>query len=302
MKKKIFIFLSIIVWALYAISQASIMLNFTDLNIPSLQNKVSLVHFMTPGNNFVWSIFWLTSKSVSPVHIQLNTHSKTCTKQVRGLYFNSQRGKRLRPLDSDTLKLLQEQNPSYNNLEMTWGLYTTCGSGYGIFWYIKYTRWGVDSEIVAGTRLNYNTNKIIPAMANSFQYFDNKIPMGYIYDSNGGIGYIGGELSGQENLINYLNSWGSINSWFIYSGDTIISHNTGRETSGGNTNSAMETMRNLIVQWSVGLSQSIDEKERLSLLGNLENKTVIYNGSDINSSTLINFAKQKSQQLCQWNC
>ena len=43
----------------------------------------------------------------------------------------------------------------------------------------------------------------------------------------------------------------------------------------------------------------MDEKERLSLLGNFENKTVIYNGSDINSSTLINFAKQKAQQLCQ---
>jgi hypothetical protein len=49
----------------------------------------------------------------------------------------------------------------------------------------------------------------------------------------------------------------------------------------------------------VGLSKSMDEKERLSLLGNFENKTVIYNGSDINSSTLINFAKQKAQQLCQ---
>jgi len=34
-------------------------------------------------------------------------------------------------------------------------------------------------------------------------------------------------------------------------------------------------------------------------LGNFENKTVIYNGGDINSSTLINFAKQKAQQLCQ---
>ena len=43
-------------------------------------------------------------------------------------------------------------------------------------------------------------------MSNSFQYFDNKVPMGYIYDSNGGIGYVGGILSGDENLIHYLNS------------------------------------------------------------------------------------------------
>jgi len=45
----------------------------------------------------------------------------------------------------------------------------------------------VVSQIAAGTRLNYNDNKIIAAMANSFQYFDNKVPVGYLYDSNGGI-------------------------------------------------------------------------------------------------------------------
>lgn len=61
----------------------------------------------------------------------------------------------------------------------------------------------------------------------------------------------------------------------------------------------METMRNMIIQGSVGLSKSIHETERISLLGNLQNQTVIYNGSDINASTLINFAKQKAQGLCK---
>ncbi|MFA7298572.1 MAG: hypothetical protein WC010_02905 [Candidatus Absconditabacterales bacterium] len=301
MNKKIVIILTIIVCALYAVGNANIMLNFLDINTQSFQDKFSLIHFTAPGNNFVGSIFRLPTKSVSPTHITLGVHSKICTKQIRGLYFNSQRGKRLRPLDEDTLTLLQQQNPSYSSLQMTGGLFTTCdsGSNYGIFGYIEYTRGGVVSQIAAGTRLNYNDNKIIAAMANSFQYFDNKVPVGYLYDSNGGIGYVGGELTGDEDLINYLNSGGSINSGFIYSGDTIISHNPNRTTIIESGNNAMGTMRNLIIQGSVGLSKSIDEKERLSLLGNFENKTVIYNGSDINSSTLINFAKQKGQQLCQ---
>jgi hypothetical protein len=55
----------------------------------------------------------------------------------------------------------------------------------------------------------------------------------------------------------------------------------------------------MIIQGSVGLSKTIAETERLSLLGNFRNNTVIYNASDINSSTLINFAKQKTQELCQ---
>lgn len=61
----------------------------------------------------------------------------------------------------------------------------------------------------------------------------------------------------------------------------------------------METMRNIIIKGSVGLPKSIDEKERTSFLGNLKQQTIIYNGSDINSSTIINFAKEKSQELCQ---
>ena len=136
-------------------------------------------------------------------------------------------------------------------------------------------------------------------MANSFQYFDNKFPLGYIYDSNGGIGYVGGNLTGHQDLINFLNGWWTINSWFEYSWDTIISHNPARTTTIESWNNAMQTMRNLIIQWSVGLSKIMDEKERTSFLGNFSEKTVIYNGSDINSSTLINFAKQKAQEMCQ---
>lgn len=303
MQKKIITIVTIIVWTLYALVNANSILKFPDLNMQSFQDKFSLVHFTAPGNDFVGSIFRLPSKSVSPTMITIQSWNnyKTCTKLVKGLYFNSQRGKRLRPLDEDTLTLLQQQNASYYDLHMTGWLYTTCDSGnnYGIFGAITYTRWWITSYVVAGTKLNYANNKIIANMANSFQYFDNKVPIGYLYDSNGGIGYVWGSLTGDAALINYLNNGWSINSGFTYSWDTIVSHNPNRTTTIESGNNAMETMRNLIIQWSVGLSKSIDEKERLSLLGNFENKTVIYNGSDINSSTLINIAKQKSQQLCK---
>lgn len=301
MQKKIIIILTVIVWALYTIGNANIMLNFLDINIQSFENKFSLVHFTAPGNNFVGSIFRLPSTSMSWTTITLNGDAKTCTKQLRGIYFNSQRGKRLWPLDSETLDLLKQQSYTYDNLSITWWLYTTCEntSPYSVFGAITYVRKWMTWYLVAGTKLNYQQNKINPHFAKSLQYFDNKVFIGYLYDSNGGIGYVGWSLTGHEDLINFLNSGWSINSWFEYSWDTIISHNPLRTTTIESGNNAMETMRNLIVQWSVGLSQSIDEKERLSLLGNFENKTVIYNGGDINSSTLINFAKQKAQQLCQ---
>ncbi|MCX6824594.1 MAG: hypothetical protein NTY80_00065 [candidate division SR1 bacterium] len=299
MQKKIIITISIVMCALYTIGNAAIILNFPNINIQSLQDNFSLVHFVAPGNNFGGSILRLPTKSVTGTVVSLNGAHKTCTKLLRGLYYNSQRGKRLRPLDSDTLQLLQQQDASYNNLQIEGGLYTTCDTTYSIFGHLQYTRGGVVSRIVAGTKINYANNKIIRGFANGLQYFDNKIPIGYLYDSNGGVGYVGGSLTGHENLIAFLNAGGSINSGFIYSGNDIISHNPGRETIIENGNKAIETMRNIIVQGSVGLSKSINQIDRISLLGSLQNKTVIYNGSDINSSTLINVAKQKAQELCQ---
>ena len=301
MNKKIVITLTIIVWALYTIGNASIVLNFPNINIQSFGSKFSLVHFTAPGNDFVGSFFRLPSKSTTGTTITLSGDRKTCTKQVRGLYFNSQRGKRIRPLDEDTRQLLIQQNDTYKFLTITWWLYTSCEqtSPYSIFWSIKYTQWGKASYIVAGTKFNYQENKIVALFAKSFQYFDNKVPIGYIYDSNGGIWFVGGNLSGDEALINFLNSGWAINSWFMYSWSTIISNTGNRTITIESWSNAMETMRNLIIQWSVWLSKSINEAERLSLLGNFQNKTVIYNGSDINSSTLINFAKQKAQTLCQ---
>jgi len=300
MYKKLLIVAWIIVGALYAISQANIMLNFADIDVSSFEDRFSLVHFTAPGNNFPWSIFRLPTISVNQT-VKLWVHQKICTKQLRGLYFNSQRGKRVRPLDQQTLWLLRNQHSSYNNLELSWGLYTTCDSGtnYGIFWAITYVRRGQTGYVVAGTKLDYPNNKILPSMANSFQYFDNKVPIGYIYDSDGGIGFVGGILSGHESLIEYLNGGWTINSGFTYLWDTIVSNSGGRETTITNSWNAMETMRNMIIKGSVGLPKSIDEKERSSFLGNLDAQTVIYNWSDINSSTVINFAKQKAQELCQ---
>lgn len=301
MNKKLIIILIVIMWALYTIGNA-LRLNFPNLNIQSFGNKFSLVHFTAPGNNFVGSTFRLTSKSITGNTISLNGDERTCTKQMRWLYFNSQRGKRLRPLDSNTLTLLKQQSSSYDHLTIEWWLYTSCtnASPYSVFWSIRYTRWGKVSYIVAGTQLNYINNKIVGSFADSFQYFDNKVLIWYIYDSNWGIGYVWWSLTGHGNLINFLNNGGAINSGFMYVWNTIVSNTGSRTTTIQSENNAMETMRNLIIQWSVWLSKSINESERLSLLGNFQDKTVIYNGSDINSSTLINIAKQKAQALCQW--
>lgn len=307
MNKKIIMTLLVIMGALYAIGNITQSLQLIFPNVSqSFWSGFSLIQFAGPGNNFVGSTFRLSTKSVSPVTITFGTAEKTCTKQLRGLYFNSQRGKRLRPLDQDTLNSLQRQNSLYDSLEITGWLFTTCTwwgntiDTYSIFWAITYTRSGQTSQLVAGTKLDFQNNKITTWLAKSFQYFDNKIPIGYIYDSIGRIGFVGGIVSWQANLINFINnSWGTINSGFIYSWTSIISSHPTEWTITILSGNAMQTLRNMIIQGSIWLSKTITETERLSLLGNFQNNTVIYNASDINSSTLINFTKQKAQELCK---
>ena len=311
MNKKLLTTLLVILWALYAIGNASLILNFPDLTMTAIGNKYSFIQFAGPGNNFVWSTFRLSTSSTSGQTITLNGATKTCSKEIRGLYFNSQRGKRLRPLDQNTLGLLRQQNASYNDLSMTGWLYTTCsGNNYSIFGAITYTRLGQTTHVVAGTKIDFDNNKITNQFADSFQYFDNAVPLWYIYDSAWGIGFVGGELTspggdvaiGNRNLINFLNNWGIINSGFEYNWNTIIeatAHRSERKLNISSANNALETMWNMVIQGSVGLSKTINETERLSFLGNIRNKAVIYNAGDINSSTIINAAKQKAQQLCQ---
>lgn len=285
----------------------SYLLTFSWINNQSLADKFSPVHFMAPGNNFVGGILRLTTKSL-PVDIQISLAGQTrnCNKQVRGIYFNSQRGKRAWPLDQSTLTLLQETDPLYAQLQILGWLYTSCTEdNYSIFGQINYNRAnGTTSEIIAGTTLDYLGNKYGNggsfAFANSLQYFNNQTPIGYLRDSYGGIGFVGGNMNWHADLISFLNNGWNINDAFQQTGTDITSTTGGRGfTSNIIWNNASNIIRNLLVQGSVGLSQSMREKDIISLLGNPQEKTVILGTENINNATLINQAKKNTEKLCK---
>lgn len=278
-----------------------------DINNQSLIENFSPVHFTAPGNNFVGGIFWLPTKSLSGnIKITLDGQEKKCNKQVRGIYFNSQRGKRIWPLDEYTLELLQQTNTWYNQLEIEWWLYTSCtGDDYSIFGQINYDRSnGTTGAIIAWTNLDYQENDYGNngnyTFANNLQYFDNKTPMGYIWDSYWWIGFIGGNLTGHEDLITYLNNGQTINDAFEQT-DTGVTSTTGSRQFLSNIswNNASNIIRNLLVQWSVWLSQSMAIQDRTSLLGNPWEKTIIIGTENISNATLINQAKQNMEKLCK---
>lgn len=279
------------------------MLNFPWLNQTSLLSKFSEIHFSSPGNNFGGGVFWLPTKSLSsPQIIKANNWSeeKTCSKQLRWIYYNAARWGRLWPLDQETLWLLTGTGGiGYENLEINWWLYTSCGADtYGIYWVITYTRWGTNSYLIGWTKLNYQQNSYVSEFANTFELFNNATPLGYLWDSVGGIWFVGGSISWSENLLNYLNITWSISSSFTTTGDGINTSSWSWNVNFTGDSQAMDTMWNILIEGTTILSKALDINERKALLGNLERRTILIN-SDINSATVINLAKKNAETLCR---
>jgi hypothetical protein len=88
------------------------------------------VLFRYGGNNFAGTFFWFTGIALSTpeiIHISGNTNqSIACTEQLRGLYFNTQRGRSLRPIDATTKTILQNALQDYTNMTLSGGFYTKC--------------------------------------------------------------------------------------------------------------------------------------------------------------------------------
>jgi hypothetical protein len=82
-----------------------------DLKVGNvLEENLSRVHFKAGGNDFGGVIARDQTEDVADTGertVQTNNgKGMNCTRQVRGLYYNSQRGERLRPLDEKTMTAL----------------------------------------------------------------------------------------------------------------------------------------------------------------------------------------------------
>lgn len=108
----------------YSVFASLITLDFEDINVESLRQRFSEVNFVGPGNDFGGAIFWLDVKNLATGAILdystgATYEKKSCMTQVRGIYYNNQRGLRLWPLDSASLTMLKSTSNSYNGLTIT---------------------------------------------------------------------------------------------------------------------------------------------------------------------------------------
>ncbi|MDR2191043.1 MAG: hypothetical protein LBP53_07995 [Candidatus Peribacteria bacterium] len=107
------------------------------------------------------------------------------------MYYNSQRGERLWPLDKITS---DDLGFTSDGLLMSGGLFTSCsgavagltGDAYGIYGRLSHTFNTQNYILLAGMQYSTKTNTVKPtsSLASTFQRFDNKYPVGLVYDYN----------------------------------------------------------------------------------------------------------------------
>ena len=147
-------------------------------------------------------MFWQTGLTLStPQVITINSwwfnqQTISCTTQLRGIYYNNQRGRRVWPLDTGNLALLSAQWSWYQTMTMTNWLFTNCTQvawtytpfSNDVYGQIDHTIWGQTGfRLIAGIDYNFTGNTY---SGSSFAHTLTMSPWwntGFIFDTNGGI-------------------------------------------------------------------------------------------------------------------
>ncbi len=201
--------ISIILWAFVGISNAyPVTLNWLA---QSLRSWVTLTHFNVGGNNF-WGLFILTSLKdlgvSNNVNITLWTTSIECGKQIRWYYWTPLRATSLYPLDNDS----KDYWAWYAGLVLDGGFYTDCSGANidpnNIVGQITYRYNGSDLfTLQAWIDLDPNANKpnrskFVP----NFGFWNSNYLVGFLWDSEYGVSFVGGEVNDPTCLINETNT------------------------------------------------------------------------------------------------
>jgi len=290
----------LILW-LFATAQALILVLTNTTGIQ--WTYISEVHFFAAGNDFPGVIVWLQSNTLSiPQTVSLGTDSIQCSTQMRGIYYNSQRWKRLFPLDNQTKTLLTSINPNYNAITITGWLYTDCiglsTQADSILWQVTIDIDGLESYILAGIEPTLYNNSYAAFFRNSFQYLDN-IPLGYIYDSYGGIWFIWGLYNKHEVAIEYISNEVSIQDMFILSGNKVYDtqNNPVIDWDNNSWSNNISSIISIMVQWTIATTaRNIAQTTLLEQ----QSEWLVLPTTSFTAADITNKLRKRAAQLCQW--
>lgn len=305
----------------------------------TLANKFSTVHFNVWGNDFGGGFFWTEAKALAtPQEVTANGERLRCSAQIRGFYYNSQRGERLWPLDTDSQGDLARIQSSYNPSQLTinWGFYTNCqkeqagklipenedgrtNSLYGIYGRITHTYKGREYSIYAGLLNNLQQNELPTAeLRCNFQRIDNQYPFGYIYDKAGGIALVGAYVKSEnlaqvndfhKSFTDKLSKTKCVNDFYSLREDPNNPEKTIPQTDDSilrpkddtlifGNGNALETMMNLGIRGIVGLSSQVQTSDQKGIENNTQKTSLLVSTTE-NISNIINIANKRAESLCR---
>lgn len=305
----------------------------------TLANKFSTVHFNVWGNDFGGGFFWTEAKTLAtPQEVTANGERLRCSAQIRGFYYNSQRGERLWPLDTDSQGDLARIQSSYNPSQLTinWGFYTNCqkeqagklipenedgrtNSLYGIYGRITHTYKGREYSIYAGLLNNLQQNELPTAeLRCNFQRIDNQYPFGYIYDKAGGIALVGAYVKSEnlaqvndfhKSFTDKLSKTKCVNDFYSLREDPNNPEKTIPQTDDSilrpkddtlifGNGNALETMMNLGIRGIVGLSSQVQTSDQKGIENNTQKTSLLVSTTE-NISNIINIANKRAESLCR---
>ncbi len=291
-------YLSIVTLSSFAVAQAFV-LQVLDIGIQT-PIHISEVHFFAAGNDFGGSIMWLSPIPLDITQvIDANGQLVTCQQQLRWLYYNNQRGQRLYPLDAQTAAYLETLDSTYEELETTWWLYSQCtGTGMdaeSIIGQVLYDHNGMQTELFAWLEYIYDTNIRQYPLRNSLQYFSGN-PLWYIYDSAGGIGFIGGLFGEHEIVLWFIQDDESIQTIFTQSGDTAYGY--GSPVITADNILGWTTWGQIAVQGIIAATQSIDPQQTDAIIQEYNSMAVAT--AAFTAADVFNKQRKRMYQQCQW--
>ena len=272
-----------------------------------------------------------------------------CQRKVRWFYYNAERWEILWPLDENTWTALRQENanliiswwiytlcrnawyhealadcenfevPEWDDTRDVEGCVNDVDAEYPVdddyAYYWKVIRRSSDNiprVLTIGMGYSKSNPWVTPnsKLDKTFVRFENKIPVGFVYDDNWWIWFawcrivennnnkwniIRGiiddlQLTWMQDLFEYS---GGDNKVLAYTGDSGIRNNIDCNMIW----TAEDSLVNLLIEWLVWLNR---ESTLWIQKNQSSNKMQYFVSANINNSTMINYAKRRSEILCRW--
>jgi hypothetical protein len=334
-----------VIWGFTSAINFSINFNSsTTVRAGYMRRNIAPIHFKENWNDFGWFVYFSNGVGTgddydineAPYIVVLTGENKKiyeCRQRVKWFYYNAERGERLRSLD-DTYDMgwVEVRGWFYTRCNRAWfrdkikkcwdekneALREECEKNareafadtHWYYWMIWHEYHGHTFLLSAWTNyVPYEVNSKQRIMWNELTgtliRFDNKYPVWFIYDANGGLWFLWGKITDDNMWVEDIydayedpdRGNNDLENLFKFNdeGNGISSILEWVDTSGWW--SATNSLLSVIVDWLVWINR--DTKNTGIQKNQSNDKMQYFSSVNINNMQLINYAKQRAEILCR---